>query len=101
RIACVNQYLDAAVRMPADNMYPGLALPGQTADQVLINSTSPDKLLSAATATTFQQELASAISKPQQTSPLSPEWAEKAASELNEEPDTVQENINSLRSMVL
>ncbi|PSN38176.1 hypothetical protein C0J52_14560 [Blattella germanica] len=83
-----NQFLDAVGRMPADNMFPGLALPGQTADQVLIGNASPDKLMSAATATTFEEDLAAAISKPSQSEPLTPEWADKAAEELNEKPET-------------
>jgi hypothetical protein len=91
--------------MPADNMFPGLALPGHTADQVLINPTSPDKLRVSAAGTTatttaaaFEEGLAAAINKAPQ---LPPEWAEKAANELNERPETVQENISSLRSMVI
>jgi hypothetical protein len=89
--------------MPADNMFPGLALPGCTADQLPINPTSPDKLMSAACTTTtteaaFKEELAAAISNAPQ---LPPEWAEKAANELNEKPETVQETISSLRSMVI
>jgi hypothetical protein len=89
--------------MPADNKFPGLALPGQTADQVLITPTFPDKLLSAATTTTatgataFDEGLAAALDK----APLPPEWAQKAAAELNEKPETVQETISTLRSMVL
>jgi hypothetical protein len=85
--------------MPADNMFPGLPLPGHTADQVLI-APSADRLFSAAStaASTFEQGLAAAISKAPQ---LPPEWAEKAANELNETPETVHENINSLRRMVL
>jgi hypothetical protein len=46
----------------------------------------------------FGEELAAAISKAPQ---LPPEWAEKAANELNENRETVQETINSLRSMVI
>jgi hypothetical protein len=89
--------------MPADDMFPGLVLPGHTADQVPITSTSPDKLMYAASTTTttagaLEEELAAAISKAPQ---LPPEWAEKAANELNERPETVQETISSLRSMVI
>jgi hypothetical protein len=85
-------------------MFPGLALAGQTADQVLITPSSPDKPVSAANTTTttgaaaFDGGLAAALSK---VPPLSQDWAEKAASELNEKPETVQETISSLRSMVL
>jgi hypothetical protein len=86
--------------MPADNMFPGLPLPGHTADQVFIAPSSADKIFSAASmaASTFEQGFAAAISRAPQ---LPPEWAEKAASELNETPETAQENINSLRRMVL
>jgi hypothetical protein len=95
--------LHDVVAMPADNMFPGLALPGQTADQVLIGPSPLDKLSAANTTTTmaaaaFEEGLAAAISKVPQ---LPPEWAEKAANELNEKPETVQETISSLRSMVL
>jgi hypothetical protein len=92
--------------MPSDNVFPGLALPGQTADQVHITPSSPNKLLSAATTITatttgvaaFDGGLAAALGKDPQ---LPPEWVEKAATELNEKPETVQETISSLRSMVL
>jgi hypothetical protein len=89
-----------AVRMPADKMFPGLPLPGHTAEQVLFASSPADKLFSAAStaASTFEQGLAAAISK---VPLLPPEWAEKAANELNETPENVQENITSLRRMVL
>jgi hypothetical protein len=70
-------------------MFPGHPLPDHTADQVLIAPSS---------ASTFQQGFAAATSKAPQ---LPPEWAEKAAKELNETPEAVQENIKSLRSMVL
>jgi len=75
--------------MPAVNMFPGHPLPDHTADQVLIAPSS---------ASTFQQGFAEATSK---DPPLPPEWAEKAAKELNETPEAVQENINALRRMVL
>jgi hypothetical protein len=74
--------------MPAVNMFPGHPLPDLTADKVLI----------APSASTFEQGFAAAISKAPH---LSPEWTEKAANELNETPETVQENIKSLRGMVL
>jgi hypothetical protein len=89
--------------MPADEMFPGLVLPGHTGDQVPINPTAPDKLMYAASTTTteaaLEEEVAAAVSRsPPQ---LPPEWAEKAATELNETPETVQETISSLRSMVI
>jgi len=80
--------LQNAVGMPAVNMFPGHPLPDHTADQVLI----------APSASTFQQGFAAAASKAPQ---LPPEWTEKAAKELNETPEAVQENIKSLRGMVL
>jgi len=70
-------------------MFPGHPLPDHTADQMLIAPSS---------ASTFQQGFAAATSKDPQ---LPPEWAEKAAKELNETPEAVQENIKSLRGMVL
>jgi hypothetical protein len=70
-------------------MFPGHPLPDHTAEQVLIAPSS---------ASTFQQGFAAATSK---TPELPPEWAEKAAKELNETPEAVQENIKSLRTMVL
>ena len=81
--------LQNAVGMPAVNMFPGHLLPDHTADQVLIAPSS---------ASTFQQGFAAATSKAPE---LPPEWAEKAAKELNERPEAVQENVKSLRSMVL
>jgi len=75
--------------MPAVNMFPGHPLPDHTADQVLIAPSS---------ASAFQQGFAAAANK---TPQLPPEWAEKAAKELNETPEAVQENIKSLRTMVL
>jgi len=75
--------------MPAVNMFPGHPLPDHTADQVLIAPSS---------ASTFQQGFAAATSKAPH---LPPEWAERAAKELNETPEAVQENIKSLRRMVL
>ena len=92
--------LQNAVRMPAVNMFPGHPLPDHTDNQVLIAPSSADILFSAAStaASTFEQGFVAATSKPPQ---LPPEWAEKAASELNETPEAVQENIKSLRRMVL
>jgi hypothetical protein len=70
-------------------MFRGHPLPDHTADQVLIAPSS---------ASTFQQGFAATTSKALH---LPPEWAEKAAKELNETPEAVQENSNSLRTMVL
>jgi hypothetical protein len=70
-------------------MFRGHPSPDHTADQVL---TAPSS------ASTFQQGFAAATSKAPQ---LPPEWVEKAAKELNETPEAVQENVKSLRRMVL
>jgi hypothetical protein len=75
--------------MPAVNMFPGHPSPDHTADKSFIAPSS---------ASTFEQGLAAAISK---VPHLSAEWVEKAANELNETPEAVQENIKSLRRMVL
>ncbi|XP_021922038.1 clavesin-2-like isoform X1 [Zootermopsis nevadensis] len=88
--------------MPADNMFPGLALPGQKPDQVLITPSSTDKLLlPVANITTTSATSAVSSAALRKVPLLSPEWADKAAVELNEKPETVQTNISSLRSMVL
>jgi hypothetical protein len=50
------------------------------------------------TAATLEEKLDAAISKSPQ---LPPEWVEKAANELNERPETVQESLCALRSMVI
>jgi hypothetical protein len=70
-------------------MFPGHPLPDHTADKAFNVPSS---------ASTFEQGFAAAISKAPH---LSAEWVEKAANELNETPEAVQENIKSLRIMVL
>ena len=70
-------------------MFPGYPLPDHTVDQALIAPSSEP---------TLHEGFAAATSKAPQ---LPPEWAEKAAKELNETPEAVQENIKSLRRMVL
>ncbi|KAK7869905.1 hypothetical protein R5R35_013701 [Gryllus longicercus] len=82
--------------MPTDNPISGLALSGSTANHLMLNSGTKEKQMESIIDPTSQKEAARS-----QLDDLGPEWKQRAAEELNEKPNSVADDIETFRNMVV
>nr|CAD7400910.1 unnamed protein product [Timema cristinae] len=90
--------------MPADNLFPGLALPGETPESLLAASEEYFTGALMLPSSGAHKNIVEEVSMAQQVKKerhLSAEWIQRASEELNEKPEKVHDDINTLRSMIV
>nr|CAD7570263.1 unnamed protein product [Timema californicum] len=90
--------------MPADNLFPGLVLPGETPESLLAASEEYFTGAQMVPSSGAHKNIVEEVSMAQQVKKerhLSAEWVQRASEELNEKPEKVHDDINTLRSMIV
>nr|CAD7195389.1 unnamed protein product [Timema douglasi] len=88
----------------ADNLFPGLVLPGETPESLLAASEDYFTGAQMVPSSGAHKNIVEEVSMAQQVKKerhLSAEWVQRASEELNEKPEKVQDDINTLRSMIV